>query len=435
MTENIWTDALAKLDIADAVMIAESRYDPARRAYALGDRVYKIVLTDYDSTGHKRQQTYSTEYAILKKCIGISGIPHAVDYVHKGGLDVLVLSKIDNSVNFKFDVTLVGFLSLLRKLSGILVSLSLRGISHNDIRASNLLIDAQRRVFLVDYDQATYTGVCVALLRNFFGVEMGGSPNHGSLAGVVKNQVIRILPRKALMILKRILGHAKDEQIWQILTASASPLPRIPDNASPQLRSIGRAWLIAQNSKASSPNLSISYYALDFEGFRFPGERPWSERWNVLKDIADVRSKRVLELGCNLALLTCHLLREGGAIAGMSVDREPDILQGAKAVADAYGVKPKFRQVNFDDLSDWETELIEFKPDIVFALSVLNWVNDKKRLMIFLSNFREVVFEGHDDAETEMQRFRDVGFDHIEHIGSSERQRPILHCKKSCNRM
>ena len=233
------------------------------------------------------------------------------------------------------------------------------------------------------------------------------------------------------MILRRILRHAKDEQARQVLVARASRLPRIPDNASPQLRSLGHAWLIAQNSKASSPSLCIAYYALDFEGLHFPGERPWSERWNVLKDIADVRSKRVLELGCNLALLTCHLLREGGAIAGMAVDYQPDILQGAKAVADAYGVQPKFRQVNFDDPSNWETALIEFKPDIVFALSVLNWVNDKKRVMIFLSNFREVVFEGHDDAETEMQRFRDVGFDHIEHIGSSERQRPILFCKKS----
>ena len=90
MLENVWSDALVKLDIVDAVMLAESRYDPARRIYALGDKVYKILLTDYDTTGHMRQQAYSSEYAILKKCIGIAGVPQAKDYVHGGGLDVLM---------------------------------------------------------------------------------------------------------------------------------------------------------------------------------------------------------------------------------------------------------------------------------------------------------------------------------------------------------
>ena len=51
--------------------------------------------------------------------------------------------------------------------------------------------------------------------------------------------------------------------------------------------------------------------------------------------------------------------------------------------------------------------------------------------MAFLGHFNEVVFEGHDRVEAEIERFREIGFDNIEKIGVSERQRTILHCQRS----
>jgi len=232
------------------------------------------------------------------------------------------------------------------------------------------------------------------------------------------------------MVLKGVLRRMRKEQDWQVLEARVSPMPHIPENASSKLRLVDAAWRVARKSAANSPGADIAYYALDFEGVHFPGERDWSDRWRVLKGIAEVRSKRVLELGCNLALLSCHVLKEGGASAGLAVDCDADILRGAKNLADAYEVPLGLRQIDFDDPTGWEDELSAFEPDVVFALSVLNWVGDKQRFMEFLGRFREAVFEGHDEAATEIGRFRAVGFDHVVQVGLSERHRPILHCKK-----
>jgi len=164
--------------------------------------------------------------------------------------------------------------------------------------------------------------------------------------------------------------------------------------------------------------------------YYFPGERPWIERWNVLQNITLFSGKKILELGCNMGLLSTFLIKEKRAAGAMAVDIDQDILQCAEKVSAAFGVDLQRQQVNFDSPGDWETELADFQPDIVFALNVLNWVEDKDRLMRFLGRFQEVIFEGHDDVETESKRFKEVGFNTIDLISMTERDRPILHCIK-----
>jgi len=93
-------------------------------------------------------------------------------------------------------------------------------------------------------------------------------------------------------------------------------------------------------------------------------------------------------------------------------------------------VNPVFKQINFDSAKDWESDILSYNIDIVFALNILNWVNDKDRFLKFLSNFPEIIFEGHDTAEAERKRFEQIGFNKIEEIGYSERERIILKCVK-----
>ena len=69
-------------------------------------------------------------------------------------------------------------------------------------------------------------------------------------------------------------------------------------------------------------------------------------------------------------------------------------------------------------------------PDVVFCLSVLNWVRDEGRLLAFLGRFEELVYEGHDSARAEARRLRAAGFGSIRLVATSERRRPILHCRK-----
>ena len=74
--------------------------------------------------------------------------------------------------------------------------------------------------------------------------------------------------------------------------------------------------------------------------------------------------------------------------------------------------------------------LLESNAEIVFALNVLNWVQDKDRLLDFLANFSVVVFEGHDSFDIEKERFASRGFSDIQLVSVSERNRPLIVFKK-----
>jgi len=137
-----------------------------------------------------------------------------------------------------------------------------------------------------------------------------------------------------------------------------------------------------------------------------------------------------LELGCNMALLSTFLLRYEKAKAALAVDVSGKILEAAEQIGLAFGVKPSLKLQDFDAPKDWETELADFNPDIVVALNVLNWVQDKKRFLNFLGQFHEVIFEGHDSFEVESEKLSDVGFKRINIIGTTERNRQVLHCRK-----
>jgi len=201
-------------------------------------------------------------------------------------------------------------------------------------------------------------------------------------------------------------------------------------DASPEVRRLLRAWELGQTSDANAPGSALAYYSFEFEGVHLPGERPWNDRWNVLRDVTDFRGKRLLELGCNLGLLSSHLMRDREAGAALAVDHDAKIIEGAKSVASALGVSVEFRPVDFDAPVDWETPLRDFQPDTVFALSVLNWVRNKDRFLSFLGEFDEVIFEGHDSARMETKRLRNAGFEEVQLLTFSERDRPVFRCRK-----
>ena len=131
-----------------------------------------------------------------------------------------------------------------------------------------------------------------------------------------------------------------------------------------------------------------------------------------------------------MGLLSINLLKEAGAARCIGVDHDKKILESAKLISEVFEVKPIFKRINFDSSKDWESDLLSDKIDVVFALNVLNWVNDKERLLFFLAKAPEVIFEGHESPEIERARFLKIGFTNIEEIGYSERERIILRCRK-----
>jgi SAM-dependent methyltransferase len=197
------------------------------------------------------------------------------------------------------------------------------------------------------------------------------------------------------------------------------------------VRALHEAWRIASDANASAPGRAIAYYELESAGLCFPGERPWAARWQSLRRVTTYADRRVLELGCNMALLSTFALKETGARAALAVDRDAAILSAAAKVALAFGAQPQFQQVDFDRDPGWEDQLEAFAPDVVIALSVLHWVQDKARFLAFLGRFDEVIFEGHESSRIERGRLRQAGFTEIDLIDTSERGRAILRARKS----
>jgi 2-polyprenyl-3-methyl-5-hydroxy-6-metoxy-1,4-benzoquinol methylase len=230
------------------------------------------------------------------------------------------------------------------------------------------------------------------------------------------------LSKKTIRRYRKLIGIVRQKKIGR--------LPYLPENADVEVKTLLNAWMIARLSSASSPDRNIAYYSLYFDGYHFPGERPWEERWKTLRDITDYSGKRILELGCNMALLSAFLLKERNAKEALAIDVNEDILEAAKCFATALGVSPKYQKQDFDSPGNWEMKVAAFCPDIVFALNVLNWVKDKKRFLEFLSGFSELIFEGHDSLDVEIGRLQSVGFSKIDIIGKSERDRHVLHCTK-----
>jgi len=206
------------------------------------------------------------------------------------------------------------------------------------------------------------------------------------------------------------------------------PLAPLPPDASRELTLAHRAWQTAAGAEANQ--VHICYYSMQFEGFLLPGERPWEPRWQLLQRFVSVQGGRVLELGCNLGLLSTFA-KLNGAEAALGVDADADILEANRLVQRAFNIDYPTIQCSFDDSRAWEDELAAFRPTIVTALSVLNWVAQRDRFMQFLGRFDRILFEGHDPDVIECRRLEAVGFTRVELLARSERQRPVILASRS----
>ena len=149
-----------------------------------------------------------------------------------------------------------------------------------------------------------------------------------SIITVIKHYFRTKFP-KAVYQLKKLLG---------IKYPDFEKLPALGTNSDPKIRRLLEAWEIAQKSNASSPGLPIAYYSLEFQGIHFPGERPWKKRWGELKNVAEFSGKNILELGCNMGLLSTFLLKDAGAAKCIGVDHDRQILNSAKIISEVYNV-------------------------------------------------------------------------------------------------
>ena len=391
--------------------------EPARSLGAADDRFYKTVRRQ--ALEPARRQDARGEFDLLWRCRGITGVPDALELIEDAHHQILALQRVPGRPLSDLELGWPRFARIMLRLIRLVWAIARRGVRHNDLRPENVMVAPDGRIHLVDFDQASTGGFAECLLAGL-GLPIGGVPVCNGLLAPLRERVqARLSPR----LLRALRGR-------RLRRARASALPSLPAGAGLAVRALHEAWRIAADANASSPGRTIAYYELDLDNLRFPGERPWAARWRVLRHVTTYANRRVLELGCNMALLSTFVLKEAGASAALAVDRDPAILAAAAKVADAFGVQPVFRQVDFDRDPGWEDRLESFAPDVVVALSVLHWVQDKARFLAFLGRFDEVIFEGHDSSRIERGRLRQAGFTDIDLVDTSERGRPILLARK-----
>jgi SAM-dependent methyltransferase len=175
---------------------------------------------------------------------------------------------------------------------------------------------------------------------------------------------------------------------------------------------LAQAWTIPTGGSNGQP-----YNHVVVDGVDFPGERTWDDRWILIKEATNYQNKKVLELGCNVALVSTYLLKYQNAALCTGVDRPddllafhgmPDLIKAAKTIHRAFNVSPHILQIDMNH-ADYENTL-GYDYDIVFCMSFLKWADDKERLLEYLSHFQEIIFEGHEEDSNEIDRFQKKGF-------------------------
>jgi serine/threonine protein kinase len=423
--EEIWAQCLNELEIKGARLHTQSAFEPFRRVYFTENKVYKIEFPAYMTPGLRAQDLIG-ELEIYNLCRECEGIVETYGVLKGEAFTALILENYTGKPLSVAYLNWKDIFALEIKLARISITLAMRGVAHNDFIPSNILINDSGAIALIDFDQATVSKPLNALFRSFTGISSGENKVHATIFNVLNKKVKSILPAPILALINRI----RDVRGKNTIHDAHHQLPDINNDTNECAALFIKAWELAQQSNASSPGRKMAYYSIDYCGYHFPGERPWEERWNILRDLAEYNGKRVLELGCNMSLLSCFLLKFEGAKLAMAVDHDNEILASANLISKAMDVNPTHEQISFDGHDNWESKLESFGPDIVFALNVLNWIKEKKRFLDFLGRFNMLIFEGHDSFDTERKRLEDVGFKSIKLVGLSERNRPLMVCKK-----
>jgi serine/threonine protein kinase len=283
----------------------------------------------------------------------------------------------------------------ITELTYLLEELHERGVAHRDLMPDNVLVDRQGAVHLIDFDQAAIVSPGAARALDFRATAADG-----------------VHPCR---------GFARD----------LIPALRLEEEYADIATALRELWRRAARSDANSPGQEIAYYSWTFGDLELRGERPWRQRWQLIREVLlpYLPDARILDLGCNMGMLSLHCLL-GGASQVTGVDRESDIVECATQLASIAGKELNGRS---GDLNDpvFVSELGSASYDVAIALSVVHWLENKTPVLELLSRVPVVLFEGHLTPSEEMQGLRNIGFSDVKLIGYSDRLRGLYLARKS----
>jgi len=401
-----------------------SNIDKGRCVYLENNRAKKVIYKKTSTTGNRRILSPRQEYEMLHSLQNISGLPENVHYFEDDQIKCISYDYVEGVQLDQIKPETLSNISFFISLSVILFKISMQGVAHRDLLPHNILVGRKNIAFLLDFDQAMRLTPFQAFCSNFVGIPLGFNIQYGSLLDLAEEFISGNLLGSLLSVLVRFRNKLRDKLLGT-KEIRRFKLPILQNNAPKKLKQLYAAWESACQSDASSPGVPVCYYELWEYGYLFPGERPWAERWSLLCSATSFKDKRIVEIGCNLSLLSCFLLKYEAVKSCLCVDSNAEILASAQLVSAFYGVNPCYMRVDFDGDALWENDLLSFRGDLLFVLNVIHWVKNRQRLLNFISCFKEVVFEGHDNDSIEIERFLKIGFK-SKVIGKSERARTVF---------
>lgn len=426
--QNEWDNQVLEWVGADAVLCGVGKFSEDVRVYRRAERAFKIRRFTPASV-FNRPNSLLDEYLVLRwlerRAPGETWFPRAVGYRRDGEWEMFEMTwmRAPAARDPVMDASAEPLIQVWR-LARLAWRLNRLGISHGDLKPDNAGLNDEGRWVVLDFDQALAGPPLRCVLRDFFGIPL---PYRAAMFTVWDRAThaggLRPFFRVLDSLRARLSGRGKREA-----DGPGSHFARCEASGGALLLRIAQAWRLAAEAGANSPGAGVAYYAWDVGGVHFPGERSWSIRWQLIRREIDFRGKRLVELGCNLGLLSLHAV-EAGASEATGVDHSAGVVDAAALLGSALGSKARFLRVDLDADVDWERRV--GTGDVITLLSLTHWLKDKERVWRFAAGFSEVLFEGHEPVEEVKRRLLALGLDDVREIGVSERNRPLLHARRS----
>lgn len=396
-----------------AHLIYISPADSDRRVYRVGDRIAKIQRCSGSKTRHG--QELASEYAALASLQRNPRLDRHPVLEERAEWGVLWCDYVEGEPLTELwqRVGVWGKVVLALRTARAVARLHRGGVAHVDMQAPNYVGDERGEIKAIDFGDAVVrhpVRAAVADVRRFlFG-------RYGLAQRVAKGVFLRLWPNSQQLY--------RSFKLRRVEPFSAISLADLDGGGEPRLLEAGWRRAARWNTTAGK---WLAYSSLTIGGVHFPGWRPWLLRWTWIRDAVSFEGKTVLDLGCNVGLFCCFALLEG-ARSAVGVDAEASALEAARLTAAGLGVAPTFLLMRIGGEDGWASRLP--KADIVAAMSIAEWVDDRKALFAYFSTVPELVYEGHDSVGVEQDRLRGAGFGHVEALGVTERGRMLFHATR-----
>jgi SAM-dependent methyltransferase len=175
-------------------------------------------------------------------------------------------------------------------------------------------------------------------------------------------------------------------------------------------------------NKWSNSRTDYGYHSFNIDEINIIGQRSPKIRLEEMRKYIDFKDKNIIDMGCNVGSMLFHLQE---IKYGIGFDYDYNCINAALNIKKILNnKKTEFHVFDFDkDNYEDMNNIISFKPDIIFILSMGAWVRDFFKLIDFcLKMESDLILETNNDilGKKEINYLKDKGLNPILIIDDSD---------------